>query len=867
MVRPASKRRLASQKTLRVERLENRTVPTSTLYLDLGDNFPATGFELTDLQLRSDLAAGGLSGPNLSFSDATLYRFLPTSQRVTFDYNGSGAVNAQDWIDLRAAVFSLVQRYYEPFDVNVVLAPALNNTNSTTYYNGIRDALNAGPAVTGERDCWVFTNVITVAATGQLVSPGSLYGIASGRDIGGVNANDDSCVVFADAVLGAFGNASADNALAYTSAHEAAHNFTLAHTNNVALANSDVIVGSAGSINRTNYDFFTRYPLALSGGTVNNHDRYASTSVLGLRVGAPVLVTGTGEHDIITLTRTSATTATVTVQAFTNSTYTTPITVPGTASTTYSYTLTFNAKDGILIDGGFDNDRIVIDGTLGVPIRVRGMAGTDQLIVNGGGAATALYTPNATAPVGIDGALNYGGTLVVGSTTILLSEFETASTVEVNNVTTLTVRTPNAVDTVTVDTVTGGRFRATGTSGGVSIVPVLGDVTNLILDAATNDTAAGNDTITAILGGVVAAGRSVTIEAGQGNDSVNAQSLATNTVLVINAGEGIDTINIDSNGAAAGGTVDTILGPITVNGQGGTDTLNLEDSSDTTNDIVTANATTVGVPGDTFFGAGGGVTHTELESINLELTSSTTGDVAHVTPTGTVTFFVDGNSPVSAGLGDRLNLVLDGVTSPVHTPTSAINGGWTFANRQPVNYVSIEEQSVVATPEVIVGDGTAQRSRVTQLKVVFDHIIGYVGPPASAYLLEKIVGGIPTGLVGFLVNTVTVGDHSEATITFTSDTTSGSLNDGRYRLTVLANQVTVSGVPLATNTVTNFHRFFGDHNGDESVDISDFGQLSTTYGLNSGQAGFISAFDYNNDGVIDITDFGQLSIRIFTVLP
>jgi hypothetical protein len=37
--------------------------------------------------------------------------------------------------------------------------------------------------------------------------------------------------------------------------------------------------------------------------------------------------------------------------------------------------------------------------------------------------------------------------------------------------------------------------------------------------------------------------------------------------------------------------------------------------------------------------------------------------------------------------------------------------------------------------------------------------------------------------------------------------------------------------------------------------------------LNSGQTGFLSAFDFNNDGVIDIADFGQFSIRIFTALP
>src|SRR5262245_22320976 len=104
-----------------VRPLEDRSLPTRMLYLDFGEHFPAGGFDITDLNLRSNLSSGGLSGPDLSFSDSTLYRFLPTSQRVTFDYNASGGVNSQDWIDLKAAVVSIVQRYYTPFDVTVVI--------------------------------------------------------------------------------------------------------------------------------------------------------------------------------------------------------------------------------------------------------------------------------------------------------------------------------------------------------------------------------------------------------------------------------------------------------------------------------------------------------------------------------------------------------------------------------------------------------------------------------------------------------------------------------------------------------------------------------------------------------------------------
>jgi hypothetical protein len=72
---------------------------------------------------------------------------------------------------------------------------------------------------------------------------------------------------------------------------------------------------------------------------------------------------------------------------------------------------------------------------------------------------------------------------------------------------------------------------------------------------------------------------------------------------------------------------------------------------------------------------------------------------------------------------------------------------------------------------------------------------------------------------------------------------------------------------MVADNVTDFHRFYGDSNGDARVDIADFGPFSATFGLNSSQTGFLGYFDYNNDGRIDIADFGQFSIRFFTTLP
>jgi hypothetical protein len=145
------------------------------------------------------------------------------------------------------------------------------------------------------------------------------------------------------------------------------------------------------------------------------------------------------------------------------------------------------------------------------------------------------------------------------------------------------------------------------------------------------------------------------------------------------------------------------------------------------------------------------------------------------------------------------------------------------------------------------------------------------GNVVAAFTLTRIGGGS----VAFSASASNATGVTVVTINgFTgAEAQSGSLRDGRFTLTALASNISNAAGQL--NGGTNFtfgdaqglFRFYGDINGDRNVDISDFGPFSGTFGLNSGQAGFISAFDFNNDGTIDITDFGQLSIRIFTVLP
>ncbi len=561
--RPAARpRRLVS------EPLDERCVLTSNLYIDFGDNLPTGGLLVTQLQLRDTFANGGIQGPDLrgfSFSapivDATTFQFQSMRNFLTFDYNGDGGTNTQDYTDLSTAILSLVQRYYAPFDVNVQLAPVIDASSSANYLAGIRTTLQQGLAVDGERDQWVF--VMQANRTDNSVDLGtdtSLYGIATANDIGGNNSRDDVSLVFTSTLTSDFPNATADTAIGRTTAHEAGHNFGLEHsaswfTNDALLNLSDIIQagGSTFTAQRTNYNMFTRYPLRTqvsSGFVVDSGARLMNTNVLGPRAGAPDYVTGTGAHDIITITNGAGNTATVTVQAFSNTGRTTSIPVPVIGGAAYFYTV--NKTNGIFIDAGNGDDQIVLDANLNVPVTIRGMLGTDELVINNAtGAGT--FTPNVSTTVGLDGITSYGATAVFngGTFTVTLSEFETTSLVTVTSGTSLTYRTPNPVDVLVVDTF-GGRNRVSGTSSGVAVIPVsFSGITSVDIDSATADGAGGDDLITISTTFVSTGLTNFTVNTGNGNDRLIANlsnfALPGAGAFTFNGGNDSDTVQIQND--------------------------------------------------------------------------------------------------------------------------------------------------------------------------------------------------------------------------------------------------------------------------------------------------------------------------------
>jgi hypothetical protein len=161
--------------------------------------------------------------------------------------------------------------------------------------------------------------------------------------------------------------------------------------------------------------------------------------------------------------------------------------------------------------------------------------------------------------------------------------------------------------------------------------------------------------------------------------------------------------------------------------------------------------------------------------------------------------------------------------------------------------------------------------------MTFGSLATFTGSLQNAFTLIRTGGGA----VSFTATASTIGGRTVVTFNnFTGpETEFGSLRDGRYTLTALANQINVNGVPLdgdgdgtpggnfVFGDAQGLFRFFGDYNGDRHVDIGDFGLFATTYGLHTGQPGFNAAFDFNGDGQIDVADFSQFSIRFFAMLP
>ncbi len=126
------------------------------------------------------------------------------------------------------------------------------------------------------------------------------------------------------------------------------------------------------------------------------------------------------------------------------------------------------------------------------------------------------------------------------------------------------------------------------------------------------------------------------VDGGDGNDRIDVRSISV--PLTVNGGSGDDTVNVGSLAPSTGGTVNGIVGQLVVDADGGTDTLNVDDTGDAADNTGYLTSTDL-----TGLGMGAGIHYLGFEYLNIGL--GTGNDTLNVQTIGACT-------TVSAGAGD-----------------------------------------------------------------------------------------------------------------------------------------------------------------------------------------------------------------------
>lgn len=177
-------------------------------------------------------------------------------------------------------------------------------------------------------------------------------------------------------------------------------------------------------------------------------------------------------------------------------------------------------------------------------------------------------------------------------------------------------------------------------------------------------------------------------------------------------------------------------------------------------------------------------------------------------------------------------------------------------------------------------DHPSQRSMLRSVTMVFDTV---VSTDANAFeLIRRDDDNQETRTISVRAVENRVNDRSEITLTFSGsnvEPASGSLVDGAYQLTLLADSIVAvtTGLSLDGNAdgqagdnrvigereTDGFFRLFGDGNGDRDVDAQDFGAFTRTFLKSSSESDFDARFDRDADGDVDSRDLGQIRRRLF----
>jgi hypothetical protein len=168
--------------------------------------------------------------------------------------------------------------------------------------------------------------------------------------------------------------------------------------------------------------------------------------------------------------------------------------------------------------------------------------------------------------------------------------------------------------------------------------------------------------------------------------------------------------------------------------------------------------------------------------------------------------------------------------------------------------------------DLVIGDGTDQRSRLETVVITFDDIV-----TAGSDAFELTKRGPTGGTVGVTSDVNNSTGVSVVTLTFDGQFVSGnSLVDGNYELTIVGTEIQststgefldgdsdgVAGGDFVFGSLEEdgFFRFFGDVDGDRNVSSLDLLRFRQAFGSSSTDSNYDDRFDSDDDELISSSD-------------
>jgi Ca2+-binding RTX toxin-like protein len=180
--------------------------------------------------------------------------------------------------------------------------------------------------------------------------------------------------------------------------------------------------------------------------------------------------------------------------------------------------------------------------------------------------------------------------------------------------------------------------------------------------------------------------------------------------------------------------------------------------------------------------------------------------------------------------------------------------------------LQVENAMLLAQPPKI-QEGSAQRSLIKSLTLVFDQHIEFANSPVDAF---ELIRREDAGAVVLSVQH-TIDEHGRSVVElFFSGalTRNGALLDGNYQLRIRSTEIVGwqgDDYLFGAEEADQFFAYFADVNGDRTVSLAEFNLFRSTFGRFSTDPLYDERFDFegivNGLGGIGISDFGQFRAR------